>query len=122
MTEAELIFWIARTWLWIGAAVAAVFLTIGIDRIDEDARGAYVFRPLLIPGVLLIWPLVLWRWWTLEAARFDPHSRYRPVRAAHGIAAILLCVTVLGAIALGLAVRQEWPADFEPTQIGEVVQ
>ncbi len=122
MNEAELIFWIARAWLWAGAVVAAVFLTIGIDRIDEDARGAYVFRPLLIPGVLLIWPLVLWRWWTLEAARFDPQSRYRPVRAAHGVVAILLCLIVVGTITLGLKVRQEWPADFEPTKIVEARQ
>ncbi len=34
----------AEIWAWIGAAVAAVFLTVGIDRIDENARGAYVFR------------------------------------------------------------------------------
>ena len=41
----------AEWWLYIGAAVALYFLTFGIDRIDENARGAYVFRPLLIPGV-----------------------------------------------------------------------
>ena len=24
--------------------------------------GAYAFRPLLLPGLALLWPLVLWRW------------------------------------------------------------
>ena len=62
MTQAEALLEVLRIWASVGAVVAAVFLTIGMDRIDEDARGAYVFRPLLIPGVLVIWPLVLWRW------------------------------------------------------------
>lgn len=50
-----------------GIVVAAVFLTLGIDRIDDGARGAYAFRPLLIPGIVLLWPLVLVRWYALEA-------------------------------------------------------
>ena len=54
---------------WIGVAVAALFLTIGIGRIDAAARGAYAFRPLLVPGVIGLWPLVLWRWIALERAR-----------------------------------------------------
>ena len=56
MSNAALIIDIAGWWLIAGAIVAALFLTIGMDRIDEDARGAYMFRPLLIPGVMLIWP------------------------------------------------------------------
>jgi hypothetical protein len=51
---------------WIGAAVAAAFLLVGIDRIDESARGSYMFRPLIAPGVVVLWPLVLWRWLALE--------------------------------------------------------
>jgi hypothetical protein len=46
----------------VGLAVAAAFLVFGIDRIDPAARGAYAFRPLLLPGIVLLWPLVLWRW------------------------------------------------------------
>jgi hypothetical protein len=49
-----------------GIAVAVVFLTIGIGRVDKAARHAYVFRLLLIPGVVLLWPLVLTRWLTLS--------------------------------------------------------
>ena len=52
-----------------GIGVAALFLFIGIDRIDEDARGAYLFRPLLIPAIVSLWPLVVLRWVRLELKR-----------------------------------------------------
>lgn len=50
----------------IGAVITFLFLVIGIDRIDPTARGAYAFRPLLIPGGIILWPLLAWRWWLLE--------------------------------------------------------
>lgn len=53
----------------LGAAVALAFLVFGIERIDPAARGAYAFRPLLLPGLILLWPLVLWRWQRLERER-----------------------------------------------------
>lgn len=49
-------------WATPGLIVAIVFLTVGIDRVDHAAVGAYAFRPLLIPGIVLLWPLVVWRW------------------------------------------------------------
>jgi len=58
MNEAEAILYGLGVWSTVGAIVALVFLLIGIDRFDEDARGAYIFRPLLVPGVVIIWPLV----------------------------------------------------------------
>jgi hypothetical protein len=57
---------LVKIYLAIGALIALVFLVIGIDRIDSAARGAYAFRPLLFPGVAVLWPLVLWRWLALE--------------------------------------------------------
>lgn len=53
----------------LGAVFAAVFLLWGIDRIDPAAAGAYAFRPLLIPGLVLLWPLVAARWTLLERRR-----------------------------------------------------
>lgn len=50
----------------IGAVVAAAFLLIGVDRIDPGARGSYLFRVMLIPGVVGLWPLVICRWLALE--------------------------------------------------------
>lgn len=49
-------------WGGAGLVVALAFLLFGIDRVDEAAHGAYAVRPLLLPGLILLWPLVLWRW------------------------------------------------------------
>ena len=49
-----------------GAVLAVAFLLWGIDRVDPASRGAYAFRPLLIPGLVLLWPLVATRWIALE--------------------------------------------------------
>ena len=108
---------IGETWLWIGALVAAVFLTVGIDRIDEDAQGSYVFRPLLIPGVLLIWPLVLWRWVQIERRGEVTMARYHPVRRAHTSAALAMSIVVVLFLAAGWSAKQDWPTDIPPVQM-----
>ncbi|WP_299140177.1 hypothetical protein [uncultured Tateyamaria sp.] len=110
-----------QTWGIIGAIVALIFLTIGIDRIDEDARGAYVFRPLLIPAVLLIWPIVLWRWWQIETERAAWAARYRPVRAYYGAAVCLMSLGIVVIVFTGLSIRQTWPGDVAPVQLSEGV-
>jgi hypothetical protein len=46
----------------VGLAVAAAFLLFGFNRVDPAAHGAYAVRPLLLPGLVLLWPLVIWRW------------------------------------------------------------
>ncbi|MEP1934298.1 MAG: hypothetical protein ABJN98_14120 [Roseibium sp.] len=71
MQTAAFLIEIGRYYLFAGAAVAALFLVIGIDRIEPSARGSYAFRPLLIPGICLIWPLVLYRWFVLEKTGSD---------------------------------------------------
>lgn len=114
MTVAEIVVDAFRWWLALGGVVTVVFLTIGIDRVDEDARGAYAFRVLLVPGVLLIWPLVLWRWVRIELKLEGWAARYRPPRAVHLPTAIIFAVAVVIAIATGLAVRQSWPGDIAP--------
>ncbi|MEO1652173.1 MAG: hypothetical protein AAFU64_01405 [Bacteroidota bacterium] len=112
----------AEYWLWAGAAVSLVFLTIGIDRIDEDARGAYVFRPLLVPAILLIWPLVLWRWFALETGRVDEMKRYATVRAAHGVAAFGMAIAIGAFIVVGFSVKQSWPDHIAPERLSEAEQ
>jgi hypothetical protein len=52
-------------WLAIGSLVGVAFLFVGIDRVDDAARGAYAFRPLLLPGLVLLWPFVVLRWYLL---------------------------------------------------------
>ena len=70
--DVGLVEWIValvRIYGWIGVAAAAAFLVLGIDRMDPGARGAYAFRPLIAPGVIVLWPLVLWRWAAFEFKR-----------------------------------------------------
>jgi hypothetical protein len=53
-------------WLVIGVVVGIAFLFLGIDRVDPAARGSYAFRPLLLPGLVLLWPFVAARWFVLS--------------------------------------------------------
>jgi hypothetical protein len=66
---AELIIDAVGVYAVLGAVCAAVFLLWGIDRVDPSATVAYTFRPLLIPGIVLLWPLVAARWTLLERRR-----------------------------------------------------
>lgn len=70
---------IGTIYLYVGGAVAFMFLLFGLGRIDENAQEAWIFRPLLIPGVLLIWPLVIWRWIVLQHGeeKLDRHTMPR---------------------------------------------
>lgn len=56
----------------IGGVIALGFVLVGIDRIDAAAQGAYLVRPLLLPGLTLLWPLVLVRWIVLERRKGPP--------------------------------------------------
>ena len=56
-------------YLAVGFVVGAAFLFLGIDSIDASSRGAYAFRPLLLPGLILLWPLVARRWYALSRRR-----------------------------------------------------
>ena len=62
MQASVLIVLCAKLYGLAGLATALGFLLLGIERVDRNARGAYAFRPLLVPGLALLWPLVLWRW------------------------------------------------------------
>lgn len=62
MTLAQAIVLICKVWLAVGFLVSLWFVGGAIDRVDPSARGAYAFRPLLVPGVALLWPFVIRRW------------------------------------------------------------
>jgi hypothetical protein len=66
MVTAQGLILAAQVYGAIGAVIAAVFLVVGIDRIDPAARGTYTFRPLLVPGLVVLWPMVIVRWRALE--------------------------------------------------------
>jgi uncharacterized membrane protein len=101
---------LATYWLYVGTLVSVVFLLFGIDQIDENARDSYTFRPLLIPAILLLWPLVLWRWWLLATSSASWRGRYRPLRAAHGRVWCVLVVLIPAIFVGAMMVRQSWPS------------
>lgn len=117
MNQAELILMFVKLWLGAGGLVVVAFLTFGIDRVDEDAQGAYVFRPLLVPAVFLIWPLILWRWRVLVTGTDKWPKRYMPRRASHHWVAMILPVAIVVIIGTGLSQRQTWPVDIEPIRL-----
>jgi len=119
MTVAEALVRLVEVWGLIGAAVAIAFLTFGLNQIDADARGAIGFRPLLVPGVLVLWPLVLWRWWVLATGRDVWALRHRPPRRSHGVVAVVMAFLLAVTLALSFSIRQTWPADVAPVQLEE---
>ncbi len=60
---------VAQAYLIVGGLVAIAFLAAGLSRVDPQARCSYAFRPLLVPGLVLLWPLVLMRWRSLAQGR-----------------------------------------------------
>lgn len=104
---AEVILAVGMAYTALGAVVAAAFLSWGIGRIDPAARGAYLFRVLLVPGAVGLWPLVLYRWRAL--ARGEGETRPMPARhrRAHGLIWLALAALLPLGFALGLLARQE---------------
>lgn len=106
---------IGQWYLYAGMAVAAVFLTVGLGRIDENAQGAWIFRPLLIPGVLLLWPAVLLRWALMETGRAQ-HGR-GPAHRVQGVLGLGLAMALPVIIFGALIIAQDGPYERRATQL-----
>ena len=53
----------------IGLVVGVPFVMFGIGRVDRTAKRApLMFRALVLPGVIALWPLIL-RWWIWGSRR-----------------------------------------------------
>lgn len=103
--------WLAQVYLGFGAATALAFLGFGIDRIDESARGVWVFRPVLIPGILLIWPIVLLRWAQLERSGVLGAARFRPPLTSQPRLAVAMGLAIVIIIAGAMILRQDGPSE-----------
>jgi hypothetical protein len=67
---------IVALYLFAGLVFAIPFVIKGVTKIDEGAHGStWGFRIIIIPGVIVFWPLLLKKWWK---------SPTRPVRTADG--------------------------------------
>ena len=108
---AHLIVEIAEVYAIFGAIAAACFLLLRLDRIDPAARGAYAFRPLLIPGLMLLWPLVLLRC-AGRLSSIPRHHRRTHLRIWLVLSAILPLL-LFGAVAL----RQNGPTEAAPVRL-----
>jgi hypothetical protein len=100
--------WAALTILaYLGAGVvsAAVSQFRGLDSTDPDVvNGSRVFRILMTPGLVLLWPLVLGR--GLSVAPYtEPHDAPGggnvPVRRRQFGAAVLMIIAALTVLSLG---------------------
>jgi hypothetical protein len=101
---------------FVGLFVAVAFLLLGLDRFDPSAHGRFAFRPLLVPGLALLWPYVLLRWRRGSRAATVTASQHRQ-RAAHArvwfaLAAILPLI-LLG----GFVLRQGGPLEAPSVQL-----
>lgn len=67
MTQAEWVIWGLGGWLAIGLLVGVPFVLFGLGRVDPDAKGSWTFRPVILPGVAALWPIVL-VWWIRGAS------------------------------------------------------
>jgi hypothetical protein len=99
----------------LGFLTAGAFLAFGLVRVDSRARGAYGFRPLLLPGLVLLWPLVLARWAMLARSPDNGLGRRfaRTHRAVWTVLAVVLPLLLLGALAL----RQSGPLEAAPVRL-----
>jgi hypothetical protein len=68
----------------IGLCFALLFVTVGIHRVDHQAKGSGVgFRLIVLPGLAAFWPLLLTRW--IRGSSESPVERNaHRRRAIHG--------------------------------------
>ena len=63
MAAAEWLVKLLTAYAVLGVLFAGAFVTAGVRHIDPVAKGASSgFRPIIFPGVVALWPLLLKRW------------------------------------------------------------
>jgi hypothetical protein len=63
MAAAPLLILIAGVYAGAGLLFASVFVTVGVQRVDETARGSGAgFRLIILPGAAALWPVLLHHW------------------------------------------------------------
>jgi hypothetical protein len=111
---------VVGVYLAIGTVATAAIQWRGLSRIDPATRGSgAVFRLLVTPGLLALWPLALLSWrravrGEVPSGRADSPVSPQALRSAHrwawGILAVLVPATLLYLVALR-------PAQVRPTTL-----
>lgn len=120
MTLPELLVGAGTMWLVVGALVALIFLGYAVDRLLDDARDVYLFRVLVAPGVILLWPIVLWQWRRRANSSIEWQSHHEPRRKLAGILEVAMAAMLI--VILGLAITIGKPPNTlpDPVKIGVV--
>ncbi len=54
---------VVAVYLILGLIFTIVFFLYGIDKVDKDAKGSgWIFKLLILPGMMVFWPLFLNKW------------------------------------------------------------
>ena len=120
MSAAEFIVGACNVWLILGCLVAIVFLAYGADRILEDARGVYLFRVLVAPGVVLLWPVVLWRWYAREKDTIAWQDHHSPRRSLAGWLELIMSFSLVALLVVAAAYVGPPEDSPEPVKLSEL--
>lgn len=83
MLVAQIIVWIATAYLGFGLLFGVAFVIAGAGRLDPHAKaGTWGFKILILPGSVLLWPLLLPRW--LAGGRQPAERNAHRVAAGEG--------------------------------------
>lgn len=104
----------AEGWLAIGALVAIAFIFFGLDRVEANAHGGYVFRVLILPGLMLLWPIVLWRWRIALKDGEAWRERHSPERKRAGWFGLSMALGIVLILITALVAR---PHDNPPAPV-----
>ena len=99
---AESIVAVAAAYVATGAVVALAFLVLAIENFAPAAKGSYLVRAVIAPGLVLLWPLVVARWIGLVGDRMRPPS---PRSFSFHLTA-WLCIAILAPAILAVAYMQ----------------
>jgi hypothetical protein len=63
---------VAMVYLLAGALFTLFFLSTGLEKIDTTAHGSgWGFRLIIIPGTIVLWPVLLKKWMRIKKKRHD---------------------------------------------------
>jgi len=115
---------LAGIYLGLGLLAAIVLHARGLREIDPGVVGAgWLFRVLVTPGILALWPVLLPRWLRARGGAASPGAVHRPlssrgIRAYHRRLTWLVLVLVPLAAAAAVALRPGDPSRGIPPRLG----
>ncbi len=113
LTAAYIVIALTAAYLATGLMVGLIFVLGPIERREPGSRGSYAFRALLLPGMALLWPLVLKHWQTAPPTTVNVRHDRR-----HGGAWFVVALMLLLVLAAALAQRASVPREPGSIRIG----